>query len=80
MQGYYSKSIVRHHLRQTGLVKLINLCLFFLQEKKLECYYRFQKINRKGEIIPEDVWRKKIHTKERMEQASRLIASKIVQQ
>jgi hypothetical protein len=56
LQGYYSKQIVRSHLRMTGL------------------------INRKGEIIPDEVWRKRILTKEKMQQASRLIAQKIVQQ
>jgi hypothetical protein len=56
LQGFYSKSTIRSHLRQNGL------------------------INRRGEIIPEDVWRKKIVTKERMEQASRIIANRIVQQ
>ena len=37
-------------------------------------------INRKGEIIPDEVWKKRILTKEKMQQASRLIANKIVQQ
>ena len=40
------------------------------------CY----QINRKGEIIPEEIWRKRIATKERMEQASRIIANRIVKQ
>ena len=56
LQGYFSKSIIRSHLKQNGL------------------------INRKGEIIPDEVWRKRIITKERMAQASRLVANKIVQQ
>lgn len=56
LQGYYSKSIIRNHLKQTGL------------------------INRRGEIIPDEIWRKRIATKERMEQASRVIANRIVKQ
>ena len=56
LQGFFSKTLVRSHLRQSGL------------------------INRKGEIIPEEVWRKRIINREKIAQASQLVANKIVQQ
>ena len=37
-------------------------------------------INRHGEVIPDEVWRKKLATREKMENASHLIAHKVVQQ
>jgi len=55
LQGYYSKPLVRNHLRKSGL------------------------INRRGEIIPEEVWKTRNRNRDRSETASRITANRIVQ-
>ncbi len=55
LQGYFSKELVKNHLRHSGL------------------------INGKDEIIPDEIWKKRVLVEEKMELTSRIIADKIVQ-